>query len=393
MKESSDVANRLRAANPIGTDSFDPARVNPMVDRLIEVGPTRHATTLHSWRLKVTLAIAAALLVAVAFLTTITSAPPRSGPDTTHRLALRGTRLLYSVGPGFDTGADGRKVLGDQTRIDYRFSISPTLPSVPATGEVYALQSSGSVQGAATGLARDLGVTNAATSSYIYTATTSLPVWNQFVYQIGTDAGPHVMTFIQSGVIGWAYVNPASSNGQALPSNASAVSAAKLYLERAGVRSQLVYPEVNEIGTSLVSVSLSLSVDGIVPLVGGETNFPILCNVTFGPGGVVLSAYGVLATTSAVGSYPTMTATEAVSVLQHTNFYLPFAGDAGVSEPNPPTTSPPLNVVITSATSGLATVISSHGQELLVPMLSLSNASSFDASVVTVHGSEVGFTS
>src|ERR1019366_7281029 len=132
MNESPDGAKRLWLANPARTDSFDSARVAPIVDRIIATKSTRHMTAVHSLQAKVYAGAAAvATAAAIAFSLSATSGPvPSLAIKIPHSLTLNRASTAHLYPPQSGRNSTGRGVHFGTFVLTYQFQIGANFSGV-----------------------------------------------------------------------------------------------------------------------------------------------------------------------------------------------------------------------------------------------------------------------
>ena len=219
---------------------------------------------------------------------------------------------LGATGENTPSASSGNEMMIPALRYD--FTISPSLSPTTGPGTAYQLVSSESAQAAATQLATAFDLAGPVTSP------------SDGDFQVGSDAGPYVSTWTSGGVVNWSYVSaestatssppttssstpPASGSSLAgpLPTDAQASAQALALLASAGITTDLGTPAVDDSDPMQVAVTVPMVVDGQAT----DQSY----SVDYGPDGTIGSASGILAGRVEGATYPTISASDAVSVL------------------------------------------------------------------------------
>jgi hypothetical protein len=146
-----------------------------------------------------------------------------------------------------------------------------------------------------------------------------------------------------------------------LPTDGQATADARKVLLSIGVNAnQLGTPHI-ERAPDAVSVEFPMVIDGVVT--------DQYSQISYGHGATVLTAIGIITTATPAASYPTVSATQAVSELTQGSGGSTFGGSGAVTGGN---SSDAVNVDINEATLGLATYVLVGGTSWLLPNWSLS---------------------
>ena len=305
MNELTDIATRLRSANPIRIDTFDSARVSPMVDRVVAARSMRHLTVLHTWKAKAlagATAVAAASALAFSLIGTSSPAPSLALP----KLALESR--IVSIGSG---GSPTR--LGGGPAMPVNLAVGSDLAQAPTPSGLPTVQLIEPPDPISTTLAiaKVFGVSG----SVLNTPAGGLAVVDPSTGRI--DAG------IGVGFYQWGFGrNPADGNCAnyppasptypstcvpittpetippttgPLPSDASAASDAMRIAK--ATAPDLTY------GTPVVTDSQD-QVAVAVPIVVGGAATGQSVTVNYGPGGVIENAMGEVGTLGSAVNYP-----------------------------------------------------------------------------------------
>jgi hypothetical protein len=240
---------------------------------------------------------------------------------------------------------------------NFSFTVAPSLSTAVGSATAYELSSPTDLASVTGGIGTALGVTG---------PVTYLGPGN---YQAGPSSGPDVVVGAGGGILQWQYPvwtdePPGESvpvnDGLPVPTDAQATADARQLLLSIGV-------DANQLGTTqlrrapdAVSVSFPMVVDGLTTDQYSEINF--------GHGAAVLSAIGIITTATPSVSYPTISPTQAVSLLSP-NGDSTYGGSyisAGSSESNV------IAVDVNEATLALSTYVLADGTSWLLPTWSLS---------------------
>jgi hypothetical protein len=244
---------------------------------------------------------------------------------------------------------------GLESQVTYKFLADPNLSKATGSASAYVLASPADMAAATGTIAKALGLSD--TVTYLGPGN----------YNGGPSSGPDVTVDTQSGVLNWLYptwsgnVNttpslanptPIAVNPNApLPTDGQATMDAEQLLQAAGVGvEQLGAPKVSRYEAG-VNVAFQVVAGGI------PTDQEI--QVEYGPGATVLTASGIIATTTLSATYPSISPTDAVGLLTD------GSGGGEASQPI-------VTVDISQATMTLATYVLTDGTSCLLPTWALS---------------------
>lgn len=242
---------------------------------------------------------------------------------------------------------------------NYKFSADPSLSVATGSAAAYALASPADVAAATGTIAEALGLPDTVT----YLGPDN--------YNGGASGGPDVTVGSQWGVLNWLYptwsgnvhttpslagphsiaVNPDAP----LPTDGQATTDAEQLLQAAGLSE-------DELGAPLVS-RYEAGVNVAFQFAAGGLSTDQEIQVEYGPGAVVLTASGIIATATPSAAYPTISPTAAVGLL---------TVESGGGEASQPI----VTVDVDLATMTLATYELTDGTSCLLPTWSLSGPES-----------------
>jgi hypothetical protein len=298
------------------------------------------------------LLVACALVVA-AVLGLQASTPSRPMPS---RPAL-GLPVLKVRGTPTNGGYGG--VASQVAQVTYKFLADPNLSTATGSASTYVLVSPADMAAATGTIAQALGLSGTVT----YLGPDN--------YNGGPIGGPDVTVDIQSGVLNWLYptwsgnvhTTPSLANptpiqvnpNAPLPTNGQATMDAEQLLQAAGVG-------VEQLGAPTVS-RYEAGVNVAFQVVAGGIPTDQEMQVEYGPGATVLTASGIIVTTTPSATYPTISPTDAVGLL---------ADGSGGGEASQPS----VTVDINQARMTFATYVLTDGTSCLLPTWALSGPES-----------------
>ena len=224
---------------------------------------------------------------------------------------------------------------------DLQLHLGPEPLVVRGVGHGVSASSSIDASAAATQLAQALNVPGDVTTT------------GDGSYQVGPSNGPNVSTWTSNGVVSWYFYDstptvtspdgtpPASD--PTLPTNAQAADEALAELGHLGVTNQLGTPSVSNYGTE-VDVTIPIVVDGLAT----DQSF----YVAYGANNTLNSVSGEFVTATAETTYPTISQTDAVQVLQDHNGAVFYGGVMPMSAASSPGGSSSSSSTGPSASSG-----------------------------------------
>jgi hypothetical protein len=288
------------------------------------------------------------------------SLPALGSPATTTSLPVRSLPVL-KVRSGPVSGGYGMGGLATNSVVIYKFVADPDLSTATGSSTAYVLSSPADMATATGTIATALGLPD--TVTYLGPEN----------YNGGSADGPNVTVDSVAGILNWLYptwsgnvnTDPALANPQSiavnpnapLPSDGQATTDAEQLLQAAGV-------SVNELGVPTVS-RYEAGVNVAFQVAAGGLQTDQEMQVEYGPGATVLTASGIIATTTPSTTYPTISPTDAVGLLTSTS-----------DSSSGPTSSSIVTVDISQATMTLATYTLEDGRNCLLPTWNLSGSES-----------------
>jgi hypothetical protein len=240
---------------------------------------------------------------------------------------------------------------------NFAFTVDPSLSTADGSATAYELSSPTDLASVTGEIGTALGVTG---------PVTYLGPGN---YQVGPSSGPDVVVGTDGGILTWQYpdwtdqppgVSVPVNDALPVPTDAQASADARQLLLSMGVKAdQLGTPQI-ERASAAVTVYFPMVVDGVVT---DQTS-----SINYGHGGTVLATMGIITNAAPSTSYPTISPTQAVSLLSPSgdSTYGGSYVSAGSSA------SDVVTVDVNEATLGLSTYMLADGTNWLLPTWSLS---------------------
>lgn len=314
MPDSNDPGELLRSANPVQTFTMASHRQGQMISSILE---GHSVSRSHSGGKPTTLAFAAAGVVACIALALIlvpgskASSPRSPSPASLH---LKTGQALSSSQEHQKGNTGGPPSLpGAVVPVSYVLSAGPELPTTGGSSVAYDVSWP------------DDMTTSAVTLAQLFGVGSTQPVPNGLIeggVLVGSVDGPNVDVYGQDGVLNWTYQDPTAPASTSTPTGPQATADALALLAKIGITQYLGTPQVSPNLNGQLAGDIAVAMDVVID--GDETGFNYV--FVFGAGGSLVQSEGQLVALTSVGSYPTISPTQAVGIVQDGTTYVPENG-------------------------------------------------------------------
>ena len=127
---------------------------------------------------------------------------------------------------------------------------------------------------------------------------------------VGSVSGPNVDVYPQEGILNWMYQDPTAKSSGTAPSSSQATADALALLVKIGITENLGTPLVSPHLNGQLAGDIAVSIAVVVN--GDATNLSY--DFVFGSGGSLVQSDGDLVRATSVGTYPTISPTQAVGI-------------------------------------------------------------------------------
>jgi hypothetical protein len=358
----SDPGELLRAANPVQSFTMESHRRNQMVTNILEDDTVSRS---HSGRRRVAYAFAAGGVIVVCIALALLVAPTTRAPFHAS-LHLKAGQALSSNQEKKNIDSGGAPSLpGPVVPVSYVLNAGPELSASGGSSPAFGLSWPDDMTDSALRLAQVFGVGS------------TQPVPNGLIeggVLVGAVDGPNVDVYpedgsSQNGVLSWMYQDPSAPLSTTTPTGPQATAEALALLAKIGITQYLGTPQVSPHLNEQLAGDIGVAIDVVVD--GDETPFYYV--FVFGAGGSLVQSQGDLATLTSVGTFATISPTQAVGIAQGGTTYVP-QGEApttcGVSG------TPACQETVNSASIRYQTFDAADGSLYLLPTWQLVGESS-----------------